>query len=234
MRRVFGKKKEEDWEYVEQYFQKDNYGQVADKEYWHKEHSSTDYLEELFRPHLKRDEQILCVIGSGQGDLGNPLESPKAMKLKYKSYKAKIAILVLFIIGIILCTIFARPDIIGGFVTTFFSVLICSFPLLILALIIVGITLGSKGNKEANYAITDQRLLKVQYKELKQLSLKTVTDTFVQMNSDNTGKLIIKACRDLGSPTNYTYTIPKVNDPYRVKAILDEAVQKHKIKLYNN
>ena len=228
---MFGKKKEEEWEYIEQYFQKDNYGQIADEESMHRERSANDFLEEMFRPHLKRNEKILCVIGSGCGDKDDPLESPKILKLKYEAYKTKIAVLILFIIGIILCVALAKPDIIAGFVGTFFSMLICSFPLLILALIIFGITLGSKGNKEANYAITDQRLLKVQYKELKQLSLKTVTDTFVQMNSDNTGKLIIKACRDLGKPTNYTYSIPRVNDPYRVKAILDEAVKNYKINL---
>ncbi len=230
MRLMFGKKKEENWEYIgtEGYFQKENYGQVADDESRYKEYSSNDYILEMFKPYLKRNEKVVCVVGSGKGDKEDPLKSDKAMKVRYKAYILRIAILVLFIIGVILCAALARPDIIAGFTV---SVLFCSMPLVVIGFIIFLLIYSAKSRDEVNYAITDQRVLFIQYKNLQQFSLKTITDTIVYQNSDNTGKIVIKACRDLGMPTNYRYVIPKVNDPYRVKAIIDDAVAKYKSNL---
>ena len=61
------------------------------------------------------------------------LKSDKAMKVRYKAYILRIAILVLFIIGVILCAALARPDIIAGFTV---SVLFCSMPLVVIGFII--------------------------------------------------------------------------------------------------
>jgi hypothetical protein len=230
---MFGKKKEEEWEFIgtENYFQKDNYGKVADEEYWHKEHTSTDYITEMFKPHLKKNEQILCVVGSGKGDIDDPFKSGKAIKAKYKANKFKITILIIYIVGIILCVLLSQTVFVDYIETFVFLIVFGSISFLIALFLAEVCTRSSNTVKHVNYAITDQRILSIRYKELWQLSLKAVTDTFIYLNSDNTGKLVINACRDLGRPTSYTYSIPNVNEPYRVKAILDDAVAKYKSNL---
>lgn len=45
-----------------------------------KENTETEFLENLFRPYLLADENILCVIGSGAGDNENPLQNKKNEK----------------------------------------------------------------------------------------------------------------------------------------------------------
>ena len=219
---MFGKKKDEEWEYIEQYFQKDNYGQVADEEYWEREHKSTAYLMELFRPYLKRDEQVLCVIGGGKGKTNDIFESGKNQR---KIKGVKIAGAAFFIVSLAVFFISFFIDSISGLFMLLFILLFtvgipCAMIGGITALIIWAVTVGNKG---FNYAITDRRIISHGYGEMKVISFDHIKST-----SANAKSITLRLSMYEGVKTNMIYVLPNVGDPLRVKYILDQAIEKYK------
>ena len=219
---MFGKKKEEEWEYIEQYFQKDNYGQVADEEYWHREHTSTEYLTEIFKPYLMEGEQILCVIGGGKGKTNDFFESGKNQR-KLKSIKIAVAAFFIVSLAVFLISFFI-DSISGLFMLLFFALFTVGIPCAMIggitALIIWAVTAGNKG---VNYAITDRRIIYQGYGQMKVISFAHITST-----KANAKSLTLRLSMYEGVKTNMIYVIPNVGDPLRVKYILDQAIEKYK------
>lgn len=225
MRLMFGKKKEEEWEYIEQYFQKDNYGQVADDEYWQRENIKTDDLIEIFKPYLLDGEQILCVIGGGKGKTKNFFESGKNQR-KFIIYRCITIIALIFIFSLFFLVLFSDNN------ALFFKLLkIFMFGVPAAAFItsIVFVIKGAcSGVKGLNYAITDKRIISDGFGELTYLSLGDITSTSASVSSGSKGKLTVRANKYKGQTVLYILVIPDVNEPYRVKNILDKAIADYK------
>lgn len=151
---MFGKKKEEEWEYIgtENYFQKDNYGKVTDEEYWHKEHTSTDYLTELFKPYLMPDEEILCVIGGGKGKTKDFLESGKNQR-KFIIYRCITIIALIFILSLFFVVLFGDDN---ALFFKLLTIVMFGVPAAAFITAIVFVIMGAcSGVKGLNYVITD-------------------------------------------------------------------------------
>ena len=95
----------------------------------------------------------------------------------------------------------------------------------ITALIIWAVTVGNKG---FNYAITDRRIICFAYGQWQEIPLQCITSTSVKMKKDNKGTINIKA-RNVPNMGGYVgYMVPWIDDPYSVKYMLDEAIEKCK------
>ncbi len=91
--------------------------------------------------------------------------------------------------------------------------------------IIKGACSGVKG---LNYAITDKRIISDGFGELTYLSLGDITSTSASVSSGSKGKLTVRANKYKGQTVLYILVIPNVNEPYRVKNILDKAIADYK------
>ena len=228
---MFGKKKDEEWEYIGDYYQnQSSYDGIDPKTAEFKAKTDTDYLNDLFKPFLKQDEQILCVIGGGKGDARNPLENEKAKKAGKKVKMISSVLSALFVLGSVLL-IFGKGKLAFTGLLAVLPFMLCSsvIPIILLAAVIAIIIWAlSSGNKGVNYAITDRRLISYGYGNYNEISLKDIVSTNAHVGRGTTGSITLKATRYNGAPAFMTMIIPKVNEPLRVKYILDNAIEKYK------
>ena len=225
---MFGKKNEkEDWEYIsaEDYFDENEYGRIMTekdkKEKVIKNNSNTEFLEELFRPHLMRDEQLLCVIGSGKGDNESPFENEKSQKVGKKIAIVRNVLVALFVIGVLLAIFGKKSGAVGLLMALPYVLLSALFPIIAIVGIVALITWGIKGApKGMNYAVTNKRIISYGYKYFQSVRLVEITDVNASVKNNNTGKITVKA-RGIGGYT--ILFIPSVNDPFRVKSIIEKA-----------
>lgn len=224
---MFGKKKEEEWEYIGDNYHLNDDGEVEQK---NNAEANTDELKELFRPYLDEDEQILWVMGNGNAHAQHPIESEKARKV---SNVVKFT-MVLFVVGILITMVGNGLIIVIGLLMVVPYFLIGKLgPFVIIALVvIIIIRLVKKGDKNLNYAITDRRIITFAYSYWAELSFNDITDTKVHAGKGNVGRITLKATRFEGNRGNLIFIIPNVYDPYRVKYILDKAIEKFKTDQY--
>ncbi|SFW51263.1 hypothetical protein [Ruminococcus flavefaciens] len=228
---MFGKKKEEDWEYIsaEDYFDENEYGRIMTEEEKRekaiKANTDTEYLKNLFRPNLMFDEQLLCVIGGGKGKTEDPLESGKNQRKLIKNNYITIAI-VIFIFALTLYVIFCNAS---SLIVEILLLLMFGFPAAVVIGVIVTVieSLNSDVNG-VNYAITDKRIISDGYGQVKTLSLGDITSTSASITSGSKGKITVKANRYEGRSMLFILVISNVNEPFRVKHILDNAIENYK------
>ena len=229
---MFGKEneKEEDWEYIsaEDYFDENEYGRIMTekdkKEKVIKNNSNTEFLEELFRPHLMRDEQLLCVIGSGKGDNESPFENEKSQKVGKKIAIVRNVLVSMFIIGVLLA-VFGKQGLIGTFMILPLIIISYLLPVVLVVGVALLIIWGIKGApKSMNYAVTNKRIISYGYQYFQSIRLREITDVSVRMKDNNTGKITVRAKgTGIDSSLYSILNIPSVNDPFRVKMIIEKA-----------
>lgn len=179
---------------------------------------------------MDEDEQILWVMGNGNAHAQHPIESEKARKV---SNVVKFT-MVLFVVGILITMVGNGLIIVIGLLMVVPYILIDKLgPFVIIALVvIIIIRLVKKGDKNLNYAITDRRIITFAYSYWAELSFNDITDTKVHAGKGNVGRITLKATRFEGNRGNLIFIIPNVYDPYRVKYILDKAIEKFKTDQY--
>ena len=231
VRQMFGKKKEEEWEYIsaEDYFDENEYGRILTEEKKQeiiKETTSTDFLEELFRPFLLKNEQILCVIGGGKDDPVTPFEDSKYEKVVERLSILKRILDIAFLIGVVILFISGNIILIALVI-----LLVILSGILKFIVPVIGSTAALAGAvdtapQEMNYAVTDRRVLIYGYQILKQIDLRDIFDVKATVVSGDTGKVTVKAGKVDGQSVLAIFTFPKVKEPFRVKYIIDKAIEK--------
>ncbi|MBQ6035523.1 MAG: hypothetical protein IJL33_08490 [Ruminococcus sp.] len=228
---MFGKKKEEDWEYIsaENYFDENENSRILteeEKQEIIKETTSTDFLEELFRPFLLKNEQILCVIGGGKGDPVTPFEDPKYEKVGEGLSILKRIVKIAPFIGAVILLISGNIILIA---LGFLLIILSGILNVIVPVIGATATLAwgiDTAPQEMNYAVTDRRVLIYGYQILKQIDLRDIFDVKATVVSGDTGRVTVKAGKVDGQSVLAIFTFPKVKEPFRVKYIIDKAIEK--------
>ena len=227
---MFGRKKDEGSEHFGDYYQEDNYGKADtgyDAEY------RNDDPKQIIQPFLAEGEDILWLMCNGDPVNQNSSESDKTKNAVNKFSKAFKIIPYIIIISI-LVFIFGDEQIpILGPIVLKIAILVqvgyfIVFPAAVVIFIIWAI---KKAPKNMCHAITDRRIISYGYSQLQEILLNDVTSTKAHANSRNKGRVVIRANGSQRANTIVTLVIPGVEDPYMVKEILDQAVEK--CKAYN-
>ena len=227
---MFGRKKDEEWEYTDQYFREENYGQAADKEYRYQGYTSTDQLMALFRPHLMSDEKVLCLIGGGKGNAASPFEIINEKKIAKKMIIAFFAAVIVFFIVVLLSVLGSGSSkVVDAVFLIFFLIGFAVVPVAIMVGVVILIVWAANGGGGSDYAVTDKRLLLLWRGTVSQISLNEVNN----VTADVSGRSVSVTARQYGSSRGNCYwKIPNVNDPQRVKSIIDEAVRNYQANSY--
>jgi len=224
---MFGKNKDEETEYINDYGNSDCFANSVDEE----------GLKELFRPYLEEDEEILYVKGSGNFNAPKPFESEKFLDTGNKFNKIKKIITIFFIVGFVISllgsgvlTAIGAAMILPGII---FSGLLPVF--IIASVIFIFVKCFKSYDNNANYAITNRRIINYSYGQWQEMSYSDVFDTSARITSGNKGEVAMKAKRINGGEEYLAYvvwTIKNVEDPLRVKYMLDQAIDKYKANNY--
>ena len=226
---MFGRKKDE-YDGFGNYHQSDDYGEADtgyDAEY------KNDDPKQIIQPFLAEGEDILWLMCNGDPVNQNSSESDKTKNAVNKFSKAFKIIPYIIIISI-LVFIFGDEEIpILGPIVLKIAMLVQVGDLIVLpaAVVIFIIWVVKKAPKNMCHAITDRRIISYGYSQLQEILLNDVTSTKAHANSRNKGRIIIRANGSQRANTIVTLVIPGVEDPYMVKEILDQAVEK--CKAYN-
>ncbi|WP_028518056.1 hypothetical protein [Ruminococcus flavefaciens] len=213
------KKKDEDWGYIG-----NNVGE-SEEEAQTKLFTDPDYVKSIFQPFLEEDEQILWCMGGGKGNKENPLESKKGKSLLNKYDILSKAILAIVILGVLIM-IFGKSN--GtrflGFLIFLPVLLITSYLPIIMILIAVGFIIWAltSGKKAMNFAITDRRVVVFGYGQWIEAKFDDIVETSVTLKRGKKGRIDIKvqeASKDI--------FMWGVDDPYRVKYLLDKAIEEY-------
>ena len=190
-------------------------GGAASEEYSSIPQTKEEYIAKLFRPYLYKEEQILCVAGNGdvEGGYGTPASEKKMLKALLIVVPICIAA---FALGVLAGEL-PRDMVI---ITVLF--VLFGMPAIIVLSIIVWLALGGLSGS-ANYAVTNQRVLAMVQENWQEISLKEVKKTAMQ------GRIVT-----VTSEHGLFLGIYYASDPLRLKAILDEAVQKCKYDIYQD
>lgn len=211
--------KDEDWGYIG-----NNVGESEEKAQT-KLFTDPDYVKSIFQPFLEEDEQILWCMGGGKGNKENPLESKKGKSLLNKYDILSKAILAIVILGVLIM-IFGKSN--GtrflGFLFFLPVLLITSYLPIIMILIAVGFIIWAltSGKKAMNFAITDRRVVVFGYGQWIEAKFDDIVETSVTLKRGKKGRIDIKvqeASKDI--------FMWGVDDPYRVKYLLDKAIEEY-------
>lgn len=174
----------------------------------------------LLQPYLKKDEKIL--YASGDGTIS---ESIVEKYYRWEETKTgdmvSAAFMALLIGGVILC-ILGCP-----MIGMLMIVLWLSIPLVLV--IVLFITYRSKP-QSVNCAITDKRVISMIGSHWDEIALKDVSD----INVRNRNMIMVRTRVHSAENTAQYIVIYKVKDPFGVKQLLDEAVQRAKINEYQD
>jgi uncharacterized protein YqhQ len=160
---------------------------------------------------------------NGNAYAQSPAESDKFQSTVRKMANAKIIIFVVALIGALLM-------IFGNIVVFLIGLLVVDLAslmqkVLVVFLIAVIVTLliwaVRNGSKNMSYAITDRRILTYGYSQFNEIRFENIQKTKAVVSLENKGRIITN-----GLPL--VYIMPGVEDPYRVKYILDDAIEKYK------
>ena len=228
------KRKDEEWDYVGDYYQSDDYRQDDPEKDIKYSGTYQEQLKELFERQLMEGEQILCVSGGGNINARLPLENEGAQK-KIKAFgivkKVFIALfIIVFFMGFFGDKIFKGAD-------AFFAVIIMLFMFLspiamIVAVVFIISWYAKKGQKGLSYAITDKRIICYAYGNWQEIPLECIVSTTAKAGADNRGKITVKARNVPNMGTYVVYMIPWIEDPFKVKYMLDEAIENCKANQY--
>ena len=231
---MFGNKKDEDLDYSGDYYQDNNYGQNYPEQDRKYSDAYKDELKELFGRNLMAGEQILCVSGGGDTNAQMPFGSESAKNKLSALKKAKYAFVIMFCLvflgGIFGGKKFKGADIIFNIITVLFVFL---GPIFFVAVVIlIMIWYAKKGQKGLSYAITDRRVICYAYNQWQEIPLQCITNTSVKMKNGNIGNINITAGNVPNMGTYVRYMVPWIDDPYRVKYMLDAAIENCKANQY--
>lgn len=222
---MFGSKKDnEEYEYIEKYFDSEVYGKPADRTQNAPKQLTSEYFERLFTPYLDMGEQILYAFGGGSGDEQNPLESEKMINKAKKYSKLAKVFAGMFALGVML--VFCSNAI---FESIGFLMII---PYMLMPIALVGIVAaviiwGVSKAKNVDYAITDKRLIIVAYGHMQQVIYECITDVKCTLKSGSTGTITMKTKAYGGEPSKGLFIMPDIKDAARVAQILDDAIRNH-------
>ncbi len=226
VRTVFGSKKDnEEYEYIENYFDSEVYGKPADRTQNAPKQLTSEYFERLFTPYLDMGEQILYAFGGGIGDEQNPLESEGMINKLQKFSKLAKVFAGMFAVGIIMTMFFSNVifEIIGFLIIIPYLLM----PIAVLGIVAAIIIWGVSKTKNVDYAITDKRLIIVAYGHMQQVIYECITDVKCTLKSGSTGTITMKTKAYGGEPSKGIFIIPDVKDAARVAQILDDAIRNH-------
>ena len=220
---MFGKKKEEEWNYIGDYYNSDNKRKPA---------SGQDETVSGFKPELMEGEQIICIRDGGPGKITTVMdvfEDPQKAGIVQKVAKIVIG---LFIAGFIIdfFFFFLFGSIVGLYMMLPFIISNVLIPIIIVGIIaITVIQIYAKRNNGKNYFITDRRIMSFGVDYWQQIPLEDVVGTKASLGKDGYyGNLTVKAIVDQNTHECATYEIPGIADPLNVKNMLDQAIEKCK------
>ena len=234
---MFGRKRdEEDFEYIGNVFDKDEYGKLIDEEDVPYENISDEYVESLFTPYLFEGEEILCVINGGSKEFVSPGD-----KLMVKSFFKSFGIVstvisALFVVGVLLGVWGGSSTIVKSLLMLLpFMLIDILLPVAIITAIVTVIRWNlSTKPKGLHFAVTNRRIIGYGYKFMKSFSLGDIREikAKVKKEKNNTGRITVYSVIYDEVKTYWTFVIPRVKDPLRVKYILDQAIEKYKANQY--
>jgi hypothetical protein len=216
---MFGKKKDEEWEYIG-----DNFGE-QDKDAQIKLYTDPDYVKSIFQPFLEEDEKILWCMGGGKGNKQNPLESKKGKSLLNKYDIVTKVIPFIVILGTLLMALGkSNGTKVLGFLIFLPVLLISSYLPKIMILIAVCFIIWAltSGKKAVNFAITDRRVVIYGYNQWIEAKFDDIVETSVTLKRGKKGRIDIK----LTEATEDIF-LWGVEDPFRVKYLLDKAIEEY-------
>ncbi len=225
VRTVFGSKNDnEEYEYIENYFDSEVYGKPADRTQNAPKQLTSEYFERLFTPYLDMGEQILYAFGGGSGGEQNPLESEEMINKAKKYSKLAKVFAGMFALGVML--VFCSNAIFEsiGFLMIIPYMLM---PIALVGIVVAIIIWGVSKTKNVDYAITDKRLIIVAYGHMQQVIYECITDVKCTLKSGSTGTITMKTKAYGGEPSKGIFIIPDVKDAARVAQILDDAIRNH-------
>ena len=188
----------------------------ADADTEQRPYDNYNSIESMFEAYLELNEHLLWAGGSGDPAKQNP----ESMK---KDSSPGLTILV---IGIVL-------------------MFTCFAAFIGLAFIVTGIVLLVMNIDQGLYAVTDKRIMQYTYGQFKSAGLQRIISTNASMSGNNTGKLTInlRGMLDSAESTRYNQidgagrtliVIKNIQDPVRVKQIIDDACVGVRCKNYQN
>ena len=198
-----------------------NYRQGDDHGYEH----GTDHedAKHIFQPFLEEGEEILWSMCHGNPYAQSPTDSDELKNTVRKMRNTKKIIFLVALIGVLL--------VIFGNIVVFLIGLLVSVvaslmqKVLVFFLIVVVVTLliwaFRNNGKNISYAITDRRILQFGYSYFNEVRFENIQKTKAVIRHENEGEIITN-----GMPL--IYIMQGVEDPYRVKYILDDAIEKYK------
>lgn len=198
-----------------------NYGQSDD--YGHNPVTGTEDVKSIFQPFLEGNEEILWSMCNGNPYAQSPSESDKFQGAVRKMAKAKIIIFVVALIVALLMFFGGVMSIlIGIFVISVVSLIEKALIFFLIAVIVTLLIWAVRnGSKNMSYAITDRRILTYGYSQFNEVRFENIKKTKAVVSSENKGRIVTN-----GLPL--VFIMPGVEDPYRVKYILDNAIEKYK------
>lgn len=225
VRTVFGSKNDnEEYEYIENYFDSEVYGKPADRTQNAPKQLTSEYFERLFTPYLDMGEQILYAFGGGSGDEQNPLESEEMINKAKKYSKLAKVFAGMFALGVML--VFCSNAIFEsiGFLMIIPYMLM---PIALVGIVVAIIIWGVSKAKNVDYAITDKRLIILAYGHMQQVIYECITDVKCTLKSGSTGTITMKTKAYGSEPSKGLFIMPDIKDAARVAQILDDAIRNH-------
>lgn len=198
-----------------------NYGQSDD--YGHNPVTGTKDVKRIFQTFLEENEEILWSMCNGNPYAQSPAESDKFQGTVRKMAKAKIIIFVVALIVALLMLFGGVMSIlIGIFVISVVSLIEKALIFFLIAVIVTLLIWAVRnGSKNMSYAITDRRILTYGYSQFNEVRFEDIKKTKALVSSENKGRIVTN-----GLPL--VFIMPGVEDPYRVKYILDNAIENYK------
>ncbi|MBQ6169739.1 MAG: hypothetical protein IJK30_07270 [Ruminococcus sp.] len=222
---MFGSKNDnEEYEYIENYFDSEVYGKPADRTQNAPKQLTSEYFERLFTPYLDMGEQILYAFGGGSGDEQNPLESEEMINKAKKYSKLAKVFAGMFALGVML--VFCSNAIFEsiGFLMIIPYMLM---PIALVGIVVAIIIWGVSKAKNVDYAITDKRLIILAYGHMQQVIYECITDVKCTLKSGSTGTITMKTKAYGSEPSKGLFIMPDIKDAARVAQILDDAIRNH-------
>lgn len=214
VKEMFGKKDEYDG--FGGYDESNNYG--------YNPGTSTDELKSIFQPYLEEGEKILWSMCNGDAYAQSPAESDK-FKGAVKGVKNAHTIIIIVVIIAFLLLIFggAIAALIGTvlFVSAGRMINVIKFLLIGTVIALIIWALKSETRNNMCYAITDRRIITYGYSQFNEIRFENIQKTKAVISRENRGSIVTN-----GLPL--VFIMPGVEDPYRVKYLLDSAIEEYK------
>ena len=198
-----------------------NYSQSND--YGYNPGTSTEDIKRIFQPFLEEGEEILWSMCNGNAYAQSPAENDKFQSTVKKMAKAKIMIFVVALIAALLMFCGGLMSfLVGIFVISIISLIEKALIFFLIAVIVTLIIWAVKnGSQNVCYAITDRRIIMYGYSQFQQVRFESIQKTKAVIISENKGRIVAT-----GMPM--IFIMSGVEDPFRVKYILDNAIEKYK------